>query len=349
MKKPFRNALAFVAAPLLTATSLPAAADLVVLQYHHISSQTPASTSTTPDLFRSQLAMLEKLDIPVKPLQAATEQALSGKTGSTPVAALTFDDAYSSVYDTAAPILLEAGIPFTVFVNSQAITEKRHGYMTWDQLKDLARHPEVTIGNHSADHAHLVRRPDETEDAWHRRVTASLDDAQETIEAKLGTDAPLFAYPYGEFDAEVETLVKKRGWYGYGQHSGPIGPSSGDTRLPRFPMANAHGGTDGLKDKLLSETLPVDANTLPDGTLEQNPPVLHLTLPDGMKPGPLTCYGSQVGQLSVTPTGDGQTVEVVADRSFNSRRFRYNCTYPAGNGRFYWQSVQWLDLSQAED
>ncbi|TBW59190.1 polysaccharide deacetylase [Marinobacter halodurans] len=341
--------LNLLVAALIGSASLPAAADLVVLQYHHVSDQTPASTSTTPDLFRRQLAMLEKLDIPVKPLQSATEQALNGKTGRQPVAALTFDDAYSSVYDTAAPILLKAGIPFTVFVNSQAITEQRHGYMTWDQLRDLASHPEVTIGNHSADHAHLVRRPDEAEDAWHTRVSASLDEAQKTIEARLGTDAPLFAYPYGEFDAAVETLVKQRGWYGYGQHSGPIGPTSADTRLPRFPMANAYGGVDGLKDKLLSETLPVDASQLPDGTLNRNPPVLQLDLPDHMKPGPLTCYGSQVGRLSVTPVGDGHSVEIVADRPFDSRRFRYNCTYPAGNGRYYWQSVQWLDLSQPED
>jgi hypothetical protein len=40
---------------------------------------------------------------------------------------------------------------------------------------------------------------------------------------------------------------------------------------------------------------------------------------------------------------------VQAAGAFNSRRFRYNCTYPAGEGRFYWLSQQWVDLGQPED
>lgn len=333
----------------LLAVSLPASADLAILQYHHISNETPASTSTTPSLFRGQLDMIKRLQLSVKPLESATRQALAGDLDSESAVAITFDDAYSSVYETAAPLLLERGYPFTVFVNSQAIDDHRHGYMTWEQLKELASHPEVTIGNHSADHGHMARKPGEAESDWQERVTASMDNAQDELAEKLETRAPLFAYPYGEFDSGVTALVADREWYGYGQHSGPVGATSDATRLPRFPMATAYGQLSSLEDKLLSQALPVDATALPDGIVSTNPPKLTLTLPTDLSPGPLTCYGSRVGRLKVTPTGDNNAVEITADQAFSSRRFRYNCTYPAGSGRYYWQSVQWLDLTQPED
>lgn len=340
--------IAGLAMSTLLAISTPSHADLAVLQYHHISNETPASTSTTPSLFRGQIDMIQDLELPVRPLQDATRAALAGEIGEAPVVAITFDDAYSSVYDTAAPILLQRDMPFTIFVNTQAISEGRHGYMTWDQLRELSAKPQVTLGNHSADHGHLAQKPEESEDAWRERVTASLDQAQDTLEEKMGEATPLFAYPYGEFSAALEQLVAERDWYGYGQHSGPVGKSSATTRLPRFPMATSYGQLSSLEDKLRSRTLPVDASTLPDGIVEMNPPTLTLDLPQDMNPGPLTCYGSGVGRLDVEQS-EGNKVEVSADSAFSSRRFRYNCTYPAGNGRFYWQSVQWVDLSQPED
>lgn len=332
----------------LLATSTPSQADLAILQYHHISNETPASTSTTPSLFRGQIDMIQDLELPVRPLQEATRAALAGEIGKEPVVSITFDDAYSSVYDTAAPILLQRDMPFTIFVNTQAISEGRHGYMTWDQLRELAAKPQVTLGNHSADHGHLAQKPEENEDAWRERVTASLDQAQETLEEKMGEATPLFAYPYGEFSAPLEQLISEREWYGYGQHSGPVGETSAATRLPRFPMATSYGQLSSLEDKLRSRTLPVDASTLPDGIVEVNPPTLTLDLPQDMDPGPLTCYGSGVGRLNVEEA-DGSKVNIRADSAFSSRRFRYNCTYPAGDGRFFWQSVQWVDLSQPED
>lgn len=333
----------------LITASEPAHADLAILQYHHISNETPAATSTTPSLFRGQIDMIQDLALPVRPLEDATRAAVSGDIGKEAVVAITFDDAYSSVYETAAPMLLQRDMPFTIFVNTQAINEGRHGYMTWEQLKELAANPQVTIGNHSADHGHLARKPDEPEDAWRDRVTASLDNAQETLDEQLGDATPLFAYPYGEFSAELENLIAERDWYGYGQHSGPVGQTSKTTRLPRFPMATSYGQLSSLKDKLRSRALPVDASSLPDGIVDTNPPRLTLNLPQDMNPKALTCYGSGVGRLDVEKTGNGHQVEISADETFSSRRFRYNCTYPAGDGRFFWQSVQWLDLTQPED
>ena len=336
--------LAMSALALLTLATAPAAsADLVVLQYHHVSNDSPASTSTTPSLFRAQMDMIEQLGLEVVPLEEGTRAALAGQLNDKQQVAITFDDAYRSVWHTALPELTRRHYPFTVFVNTGAIGG--HDFMSWDQLRELANNPAVEIANHSANHQHLPRRPDESMDAWQARIKVSLDDAQASLEKHLGTRTPMLAYPYGEFGDDLEQAVADRDWLGYGQQSGPIGPTSLSTRLPRFPMATAYGQLNALKDKLLSKALPVDARSLPGGVAHHNPPALSFTLPDGFDPARLTCFASGKGRQVVHNPG-GQRISVQADSPFNSRRFRYNCTYPAGQGRFYWLSHQWVDLAR---
>ena len=116
--------------------SMPASADLVVLQYHHISDSTPPSTSTSNSLFRAQLDHIEKLGLTVADLPEATRQALAGELENEQQVAITFDDAYESVYTNAAPLLHERDYPYTIFINTDAVGKQ--GYMTWQQLNGLA-------------------------------------------------------------------------------------------------------------------------------------------------------------------------------------------------------------------
>ncbi|NMT63975.1 polysaccharide deacetylase family protein [Marinobacter orientalis] len=329
----------------LAGFALSAQADLVVLQYHHVSDSTPPSTSTSVSLFEGQLEMIDELGIDVVPLESATRDALAGKLDSREQVAITFDDAYESVYSTAIPELEKRGYPYTIFVNTDAIGS--HGYMTWDQLEEVRDRTGVTIANHSEDHGHMAKRPDESRSEWAQRVESSLDTAQEILVDRLGIDVPMFAYPYGEFDEALEQKIEERGWLGYGQQSGAIGANSDATRLPRFPMANAYGQLNSLEHKLRSKALPVDASTLPDGVISENPPTLSFTVPDAISPDRLTCFASGQGRVDLKVSGD--EVSVRAPDSFSSRRFRYNCTHPAPDGSFYWLSQQWLDLSRPED
>lgn len=325
------------------ACSTSASADLVVLQYHHISDASPDSTSTTIELFENQLQLIETLDLAVKPLHKATQQALAGNIGD--AVALSFDDAYISVYENAAPILAQRKYPYTLFVNTDTIGH--NGFMTLQQLQELESGGLATIANHSAGHGHLARAKDETLEHWQQRIDSSLDNAQRFLEKHFKQPAPLFAYPYGEFDAALEKNVSQRNWLGFGQQSGPVGASSGHTRLPRFPMANAYGQLDGLQNKLLSKALPVAVQELPAGIVSDNPPRLQLNLPEGLSAASLNCFASGQGRIAVTENARQASIQAAAE--FSRRRFRYNCTHPAGDGRFYWLSQPWLDLSQPED
>ena len=342
---PLKACLKFSVIVAVMATAISVRADLVVLQYHHVSDSTPPATSTSVSLFEGQLDMISDLQLEVVDLQQGTETTLAGTDEQGNRIAITFDDAYDSVYQTAAPLLADKAYPYTIFVNTEAVG--RNGYMTWDQIRELAERPGVTIANHSADHGHLARKPNESESDWQARVTNSLDSAQEALVRELDAPAPMFAYPYGEFDEALERKVAERGWYGFGQQSGAIGQTTEKTRLPRFPMANAYGQLGSLETKLRSNAFPVDTGKLPDGVISENPPTLVFPLVDPIDPDRLTCFASGQGRIDFDVI-DGN-VEVQAPKAFNSRRFRYNCTHPAGNGSYYWLSQQWLDLSKPED
>ena len=58
----------------IAAFTLAANADLVVLQYHHVSDSTPSSTSTSVSLFQGQLDMIENLGLEVVPLESGTRE-----------------------------------------------------------------------------------------------------------------------------------------------------------------------------------------------------------------------------------------------------------------------------------
>ena len=68
---------------------------------------------------------------------------------------ITIDDAFSSFYNNAWPILKEKKIPFILFVSTESVGKK--GYMSWDNILEISKEDFVFIGNHSHSHEYLVK------------------------------------------------------------------------------------------------------------------------------------------------------------------------------------------------
>ena len=154
----------------------------VVLLYHHVGDETPASTSVTPEVFESHLDYLARHHFTVLPLSEVVHALAEHRPLPAGTVALTFDDAYVSVYRQALPRLERRGWPFTVFVSTDSVDQGYAAFMGWDQLRDLEARGG-TVGNHTTRHAHLVRRePEESEAAWERRVRDDIARAQARLE-----------------------------------------------------------------------------------------------------------------------------------------------------------------------
>ena len=329
-----------------------AAADdhFVILLYHHVSDATPASTSISPERFAEHLDWLEDQDFRVWSLQQAL-QALADDKLPDRVVVITFDDAYESVYHSAWPMLAKREMPFSVFVNTDAINAGHRSYMGWAELRELAA-AGVELGNHSASHAHLTRAGVDEDDAdWKRRVAEDIDRAHGRIEQQTGSAPKVFAWPYGEDAAELYTLVSERYRYALAQRSGAVGRHSESMALPRFPLAQGWDSLERLALAVGARPLPVQAaETQPPRrkSAVSNPQELQLRLADqrGFSAARIQCYaamGDALPTRMLDPLGP-PVLRIDPGGIGRPGRNKVNCTAPAddGSGDYYWYSFQWL-------
>lgn len=316
-----------------------------ILLYHHVSTETPGSTSVTPAVFQEHLEYLATQDFKVWPLPQIADYLQSGRELPPRTVAITFDDAYVSVYETALPLLRKRGWPFTVFVATDYIRDEPGSYMSWAQLRDITRQGG-TVANHSASHEHLLRHLENESDAqWRARVIADVTAAGERIRQELAIAPSLFAYPYGEYDPPLEALIATAGYVAFGQHSGPAGALSPLTALPRFPMASGFDDLDSLAEKLRSRPLPVSQIEPAERILgpPAGPPVLRLRIADGaFRRADMRCFVSNQEPAAIR--WNNEIAIVTAYEPLRAGRSKFTCTAPSTEhaGVFYWYSHLWI-------
>lgn len=321
---------------------------LVILQYHHIDDSTPAVTSTRVDDFMAHMELLEKEGMHIIDLKDALEKLQRNEALPEKSVAITFDDAYSSIYDNAWPKLKELGWPFTIFVNPTQIDNKVRNMITWEQLKEL-QDAGVLIANHSQTHPYLIEPHGEADLATF--LDKEINGAEQRLKEVLGTSHKIFAYPYGEFNAEIMQWLDEQGYIGIGQHSGAVGPDTNFLAVPRYPAGGIYANPSTLRTKLYTLAFPISADQFIDPVLgEHNPPSISLefTLKD-IYTSQIQCYSGSEGALDTKATKDGDLIKVStgAKKAITSGRDRYNCTAPSRSkpGWYYWYSQYWINPS----
>ncbi|QDF73771.1 MULTISPECIES: polysaccharide deacetylase family protein [Shewanella] len=331
-------------AALLVCLSYSAQA-VVILQYHHVSEDTPKLTSVTPAQFHEQMSYLSENGFKVKPLTEVVEAIKQGRELADKTVVITFDDGYQNIADTAHPILKEFGYPYTIFISIDPIESKYKNVMSWATLKRLSDEG-VTLANHSWGHEHLIRRLDgESESDWLARVKSNLLATEAEILAQTGQSVKMLAYPYGEYNSALETLVDSLGFVGFGQQSGAAGSYSSLTSLPRFPVAGAYADLATLKVKLYSLNMPVQALSPQNTQLAtgQWRPEMRVTLDmTDIIASQVMCFVQGQGAMKPTWISEDQfSIQALMD--LPPGRSRYNCTAPSkATGRYYWFSQAWV-------
>lgn len=331
---------------LLLAMSMTSQA-LVVLQYHHVDAEGPASTSLSPEQFIEHMQLLEDLGFEVVDLEQGTRNLFNSKTELDPTrkqVAISFDDAYTSILTGAYPELKRRDWPFTIFVNPLAVNQKFSNIMSWEQLQQLVDNG-VTIANHSDSHPHLPTIPEGyTLEQWlNEEITVPYNE----LKKRLGKVSTMFAYPYGEFTLDIAAWLQEKDILAFGQQSGPIGKHSHPQALSRFPASGVYANPETLKTKIMSMALPVAASEFINPIVEDdnNPPKMVIdVIKADFNPKLLQCFASQQGAIetNVTTTGEVITLSTQAPQKFQIKRARYNCTVPSSQkGRYYWYSQPW--------
>ncbi len=331
----------------LLAGGAHAADHCVVLQYHHISEETPGITSVMPELFQQHLDYLLRHDHAVLPLEDVITALKVGEPLPERCVALTIDDAYVTAYTEAFPRVVRYEYPLTVFVSTDAVDAGLSGFLGWEQMREMQQHG-ISFQNHSRSHDHLIRLAEgESDEDWEQRVAADIQFAQNRIEEELGARPTLFAYPYGEYNTALKRMVASMGMIAFGQHSGPLWRQADFAALPRFPMASIFAVMRSFPSKVNSLPLPI-TGAFPEEPVvpldEWHPSLTLVFKPEVQNAQQLTCYLNGSPEVSYQwldqPAGG---VIVTPKGRLNVGRNRINCTLPTAEPRRYgWYSHNWI-------
>lgn len=311
----------------------------VILMYHRFGESDFPSTSVEMDQFEAHIEELTNGDYAILPLSEIVDAVLAGKPLPDRAVAITVDDAYTSVYENAWPILKREGLPFTLFVATEPVDRAIPGYMSWEQIRELHQ-AGVIIGSQAVTHPHMPSRSVE-------RNRLELADSASRIAEQIGEAPMLFAYPYGEASADIMQLTKEQGYRAaFGQHSGVANGSSDPYYLPRFPINVNYGGIDRFRRLVNAKPLPISGLTPRDPLLPLdgvgNPPAFGFSVSGEVGSlKALNCYHSDTSQISQFERL-GNRIEVRFDSAFAPGRTRINCTMPGGEGRWRWFGMQYF-------
>lgn len=298
-------------------------------------------------VFRAHLDYLRRHSFAVWPLEEVVAHLREGKQLPERCAVITIDDAYTSVYERAFPLLRERGLPFTVFVATGGVDGEYGSFMTWDQMREMGREG-AAFSSHSRSHDYLVRHHEkEGDEEWEDRVRQDISASLKRLKEELNSSSTLFAYPYGEYSTKLKRIVLDMELTGIAQQSGGIWEGSDFGALPRFPMAAGYADLKHFGEKVLSLPLPVLSAKPADSLLVEGdaPPRLVLQLGKAeYDVGGVNCFTGGEGRIAVeVKDADRRIVEVSAGRPLPAGRSRYNCTARhLTEDLFYWYSHPWI-------
>ena len=310
----------------------------VILMYHRVGEKRLPATNITLAQFRAHLQELRQGPYKVLPLDEIVAALKNGRTLPNHSIAITFDDAFLSIYETAWPLLKAAKFPFTLFVSTEPLDEKTSGYMTWAQLREMAADPLVTIGHHGHSHNSFLSL---TKD---QRIGDILT-ATARFQKEIDTQPKLFAYPFGEYDSASPAILRQLSFNAaFGQFSSVASPADDIYALPRFTFNERYGDIDRFR--LITNALALPAyDILPKNPhlshTHHNPPAFGFTL----KPIPasptkalaqLSCYPSHMKEAATLTQLGEDRIEIRFTQPFPEGRNRINCTMPGSAGRWYW-------------
>jgi poly-beta-1,6-N-acetyl-D-glucosamine N-deacetylase len=328
-----RSIFGIIALTVAVFSALPVLAEssASVVMYHRFGESEFPATNITLEQFDSHLAQLKSDEYHILPLEKLVDLLKDGKDLPDKTFAITIDDGYRSIYKEAYPRFKKAGIPFTVFISTDPIDRGYSGYMNWQELKEMAKDPLVTIGAHTASHIHMAA-------ASPARLGDEMSRSLERIEKELGQRPNLFAYPYGEASLKAISVIRGFGMKAaFGQHSGAIGSTDDLYYLPRFALNESYG--DVKRFQMVSQVKALVISDLgPQDMMidKQNPPHIGFTVDKAVgNLDTLSCFSSHEGKVRVEHLS-ARRVEVRMEKAMPVGRTRLNCTMPADQGRWRW-------------
>ncbi len=300
--------------------------------YHRFNENKYPSTNIKIDIFKKQLELIERNNIEFYDPGIFDSEFNNSKNNKKIL--ITIDDAFSSFYENAWPILKKREIPFILFVSTEPVGKS--GYMSWEQIKEVSSHDFAYIGNHSHTHEYLL-------DFSNTEFEMDIKKSISIFKEKLGYNPIFFSYPFGEYSLKQTKFIEKNFKYGFGQHSGVIDLTKNKLELPRFPINEKYGDLERFEFILKLFPIPYK-NLIPKDKFvskKQNPPIIKIDFFEEQKNiKNINCFSNEGDEWRNSILKfENNTLEINFRERFNFRRGRVNCSLKDGD-IWRWLGIQ---------
>ena len=216
------------------------ASGAIVLAYHDIcSSDAGDQYCVPPAKMRAELELALGAGLRFVKLSVLTDALIQGEPVDG-LAAIVFDDSLVGVHHNAMPILLDMGLPATVYTVTGVLGQDPPWWpgsarvMTAAELASMS-HAGFEIACHTHSHPALPGLS-------HAALARELHAPRALLEDLAGAAVDLFAYPFGAHDRRVRAAVAEAGYRaGFTFLNGRITPGLDRYRLPRLNMTGDRG------------------------------------------------------------------------------------------------------------
>jgi len=179
-----------------------------VLMYHDILPEKEVFFDVTVEEFAGHLERIKEEGLTPISFDQLYDHLRSGAPLPPKPVLLTFDDGYIGHYTHVYPLLKEYQYPavFSLFTGKLDGDVAGRSTVTWEQAKEMAADPLITIAAHSVMHPRDLR---ELNDADLQREVV---ESKQRLEAELGIPIRYFTYPEGNYDERVAAAVAEAGY-----------------------------------------------------------------------------------------------------------------------------------------
>ncbi|MGD1861404.1 MAG: polysaccharide deacetylase family protein [Leptolyngbyaceae cyanobacterium] len=179
-----------------------------VLMYHDILEEKEVFFDVTIEEFAEHLERLDEEGLTPISFDQLYDHLRSGTPLPPKPVLLTFDDGYEGHYTHVYPMLQEYQYPavFSLFTGKLDGDIVGRSTVTWEQAKELAADPLITIASHSIMHPRDLTELDDAE------LQREVVESKARLEAELGIPIRYFTYPEGNYDDRVAAAVADAGY-----------------------------------------------------------------------------------------------------------------------------------------
>jgi peptidoglycan/xylan/chitin deacetylase (PgdA/CDA1 family) len=195
--------------------------------YHQVKNSGLGNDVISPDEFESDLKYLKDNNYNTITMTQLIDYVYDKKELPQNPVILSFDDGYLSTYLNVYPLLKEYNINIVLSVIGKSVDEFskvndeniNYSHVTWDEIKEMQLSGLVEMQNHSYN-LHKIskerygcsRMANESLDHYEEFLSNDINMLQKEIMTLTDNSPNTFTYPYGKYNEEMESIIKKLGF-----------------------------------------------------------------------------------------------------------------------------------------